>query len=135
MANTTLFDNVTNVDGNTIRIMLQYLKSQQAPIKAIAKLQGANGNVTLPVPQYKEQVNVSSKKLGALFDYLDSGEGNENFKYPSSGKIPAVPQDIGNRKNLSQANFLPATNNQSNLHRSEERRVGKECRSRWSPYH
>ena len=21
------------------------------------------------------------------------------------------------------------------LHRSEERRVGKECRSRWSPYH
>ena len=22
-----------------------------------------------------------------------------------------------------------------NLHRSEERRVGKECRSRWSPYH
>ena len=23
----------------------------------------------------------------------------------------------------------------ANLHRSEERRVGKECRSRWSPYH
>ena len=23
----------------------------------------------------------------------------------------------------------------SKLHRSEERRVGKECRSRWSPYH
>ena len=23
----------------------------------------------------------------------------------------------------------------SNLYRSEERRVGKECRSRWSPYH
>ena len=22
-----------------------------------------------------------------------------------------------------------------NAHRSEERRVGKECRSRWSPYH
>ena len=21
------------------------------------------------------------------------------------------------------------------MHRSEERRVGKECRSRWSPYH
>ena len=24
---------------------------------------------------------------------------------------------------------------QSESHRSEERRVGKECRSRWSPYH
>ena len=26
-------------------------------------------------------------------------------------------------------------NSQGGLHRSEERRVGKECRSRWSPYH
>ena len=25
--------------------------------------------------------------------------------------------------------------NLGNLSRSEERRVGKECRSRWSPYH
>ena len=25
--------------------------------------------------------------------------------------------------------------NPENYHRSEERRVGKECRSRWSPYH
>ena len=24
---------------------------------------------------------------------------------------------------------------ESNINRSEERRVGKECRSRWSPYH
>src|SRR5256885_5238774 len=28
-----------------------------------------------------------------------------------------------------------ATNLGSNRFRSEERRVGKECRSRWSPYH
>ena len=26
-------------------------------------------------------------------------------------------------------------NSVSNTFRSEERRVGKECRSRWSPYH
>ena len=25
--------------------------------------------------------------------------------------------------------------NEKEKHRSEERRVGKECRSRWSPYH
>ena len=28
-----------------------------------------------------------------------------------------------------------ATNRKWKLQRSEERRVGKECRSRWSPYH
>ena len=27
------------------------------------------------------------------------------------------------------------TDNATELDRSEERRVGKECRSRWSPYH
>ena len=29
--------------------------------------------------------------------------------------------------------IMPASN--GNWYRSEERRVGKECRSRWSPYH
>src|SRR5256885_13653979 len=29
----------------------------------------------------------------------------------------------------------PITTTGNNLDRSEERRVGKECRSRWSPYH
>ena len=43
--------------------------------------------------------------------------------------------------NHSRAPPLSNTNNQenfqfnSNFIRSEERRVGKECRSRWSPYH
>ena len=31
--------------------------------------------------------------------------------------------------------FLKDTGIEINLLRSEERRVGKECRSRWSPYH
>ena len=31
--------------------------------------------------------------------------------------------------------FFPFQKTTINLARSEERRVGKECRSRWSPYH
>src|SRR5256712_13159608 len=31
--------------------------------------------------------------------------------------------------------FVEDHNGGAILHRSEERRVGKECRSRWSPYH
>ena len=30
---------------------------------------------------------------------------------------------------------IKSKNNEDPLKRSEERRVGKECRSRWSPYH
>ena len=35
----------------------------------------------------------------------------------------------------AQAGIKIARRNINNLRRSEERRVGKECRSRWSPYH
>ena len=35
----------------------------------------------------------------------------------------------------AERDFYLVTNNSSKGHRSEERRVGKECRSRWSPYH
>ena len=35
----------------------------------------------------------------------------------------------------SSAHLVPTANNTRDLGRSEERRVGKECRSRWSPYH
>ena len=35
----------------------------------------------------------------------------------------------------SKPGILPDTLQVSLLTRSEERRVGKECRSRWSPYH
>ena len=31
--------------------------------------------------------------------------------------------------------YMPDTNFKGWMYRSEERRVGKECRSRWSPYH
>ena len=30
---------------------------------------------------------------------------------------------------------IPISSHDRVYHRSEERRVGKECRSRWSPYH
>jgi len=30
---------------------------------------------------------------------------------------------------------LRTDEHEAEIHRSEERRVGKECRSRWSPYH
>ena len=36
---------------------------------------------------------------------------------------------------IRQFNSLYDTLTRKNLRRSEERRVGKECRSRWSPYH
>ena len=44
----------------------------------------------------------------------------ENLKNVKKNKITNIKSDIPNSKDY---------------YRSEERRVGKECRSRWSPYH
>ena len=48
-----------------------------------------------------------------------------------------VPQIFGqfNHLNIAQALLIEDKLNALKLCRSEERRVGKECRSRWSPYH
>ena len=54
---------------------------------------------------------------------------------------PEDKYDTGNRElpyDDAQRNAEPAARNQyqrNGFPRSEERRVGKECRSRWSPYH
>ena len=50
----------------------------------------------------------------------------------------ATGNDLYNCLSLVQAGELPANELSAAIEaveRSEERRVGKECRSRWSPYH
>src|SRR3990167_5167810 len=47
-----------------------------------------------------------------------------------------VPLDAGRRGRLHNRGAVPAEDSLRAIRvRSEERRVGKECRSRWSPYH
>ena len=73
----------------------------------------------------------------------------------ASPRLPSVVNQQGVRVEKTRSNFLmfvmlassnpdidvtglsdyAARNVQPELQRSEERRVGKECRSRWSPYH
>src|SRR5260370_35102475 len=62
-------------------------------------------------------------------------------------RVPALmrhkteSEAFGERLHLGHGNHLPPGATQYHHmrvvdhHRSEERRVGKECRSRWSPYH
>src|SRR2546429_7312469 len=63
---------------------------------------------------------------------IETAEINLDYCYihsPIDGRAGARLVDVGN---VVQAN---TTSLLSIQRRSEERRVGKECRSRWSPYH
>ena len=48
---------------------------------------------------------------------------------------PALSENKRERKKREKAEKKKNAPAQGNSLRSEERRVGKECRSRWSPYH
>ena len=50
-----------------------------------------------------------------------------HFIYESDGRLINSAQIVGNITDENMLRLLET--------RSEERRVGKECRSRWSPYH
>ena len=48
----------------------------------------------------------------------------------------AIQKEVQDAMNeVVNASFVNAHSNADQFYRSEERRVGKECRSRWSPYH
>ena len=69
--------------------------------------------------------------IGAIFISLGIGilvGYNLNYDQELSKQQASVISDLDNKFDA-----LKVTND--NLERSEERRVGKECRSRWSPYH
>ena len=62
--------------------------------------------------------------------------GVQTCALPISLSPPAVPS-TRERVNLRSTRSVDPGSNRGKLAliRSEERRVGKECRSRWSPYH
>src|SRR3712207_9333727 len=51
--------------------------------------------------------------------------------------LPSVPQllSLASEMEAERNHVLGEPKQQDGFDRSEERRVGKECRSRWSPYH
>src|SRR3712207_8033441 len=79
----------------------------------------------------------SSDVCSSDLNYLVAGAGNYNPSVAANSMAaynPAVP--LSGIKPDFQLQ-IPILDSQGGKHtfRSEERRVGKECRSRWSPYH
>src|SRR5258707_10494406 len=66
------------------------------------------------------------------------GKPDETETHPAGGNYQREPQEGGGSTSTYPFErwfyrYLPGVG--SGIERSEERRVGKECRSRWSPYH
>ena len=63
-----------------------------------------------------------------------------SFTFGGIFSVKTAMADTTNKKDKTDINYdSPLMTNEDDslakMNRSEERRVGKECRSRWSPYH
>ena len=93
----------------------------------------------------KQIFSLGENKLTTDYEIvLDLGKqpwANGFLKKDECGKEPTYPLQLvycNNSELLQLSYFVPKETmflNHTYISRSEERRVGKECRSRWSPYH
>ena len=96
----------------------------------------------------KHLIYFSVAILGSVVTFLIYfslyGIKTESFNDLITGKIKEINpklslniDDVFLKLNAKERTINIRTKPRTNpaLHRSEERRVGKECRSRWSPYH
>src|SRR2546425_11667443 len=84
-----------------------------------------------------ERVNkIPAAKANQIFDLLEKFAGY-GFNKSHAAAYAIVAYQTAYLKANYPVEFLSAmlTNEMNSTDRSEERRVGKECRSRWSPYH
>ena len=85
-------------------------------------------------PEVKQKIN-ELKEAGILIPSLPYNE--DDFSSYGLERDLIVPEDIAwtHRQGEQGDIYFIANQQEETRTRSEERRVGKECRSRWSPYH
>ena len=109
------YTNLKEIFANFLRDKNKHNFNKNSIIKSKLKIDNINRNIRMNrINAILEKVNLNSNKVKTK---LDMGKNN-------------------NEKNEdTNINKLIGILNLSRKNRSEERRVGKECRSRWSPYH
>ena len=99
------------------------------------KILGVYGDTRAPHPVKKLQ---SANEVCIQCHVVDGDRWDTFFRFPPCGTVAEIQVGRGEKVARSGETVVgdPAALGCVDCHmRSEERRVGKECRSRWSPYH
>ena len=91
---------------------------------------GGSGDVWVEVKDITHNKTYPRQQFTAVPYALQVPVDNVTIKFNNAGELESLTGGSGDMSK-SQYDSNAATTNS----RSEERRVGKECRSRWSPYH
>ena len=106
-----------------------------AVISIVIVIVGIIGLTMLPVDQYP-QITPPVVKISASYPGASALTVSQAVATPIEQEINGTPGMLYMESNSSNSGGFSATVTfDVSADRSEERRVGKECRSRWSPYH
>jgi hypothetical protein len=100
------------------------LPPQQWPSEALEIVRQQPAATSSGLPQ--------KRAYGSDFPFRDLGQ-LRGLTYSGGANSASVSSAFGGFSNVWGAQVMPFS--RATFDRSEERRVGKECRSRWSPYH
>jgi len=96
------------------------------------------GNVGLTMIAYFKMINEKGGIRGRTLNLISLDDGysppksvEQIRRLVEQDQVLFIAAPLGTAPNLAMRRYL----NSNKVPRSEERRVGKECRSRWSPYH
>src|SRR3989441_2594902 len=133
-----------------------FMDAHVLPNEAVYAQQLESGTSRWTIPPVMEELKAKARREGLWNLFLPDGEygpGLTNLEYAPlcelMGKSPIAPEvfncsfpDTGNMETIERygspeqkKQWLEPLLEGKIRSRSEERRVGKECRSRWSPYH
>ena len=85
-------------------------------------------------PLGKTDLRVSRLCLGCM-TFGEPDRGNHAWTLPEESSRPIIKRALEGGINFFDTANSYSDGSSEEIVRSEERRVGKECRSRWSPYH
>ena len=106
--------------------------SRDVVINEVTQIQNNAEAALRGVVVIEKIASVETKKCSVTVGF------NSKILKVAEGATKAIQQSIAGDAEAIKSNntsAIKSNNNSSSLCRSEERRVGKECRSRWSPYH
>src|SRR5882762_7187595 len=80
-------------------------------------------------------LNAAQTTLAAFFFQAEAGIRGSSVTGVQTCALPIFKWPSGVMPRLTRSASVRSATTSRSIARSEERRVGKECRSRWSPYH
>src|SRR3989449_10750504 len=123
------------VDPIGERALRERLDGRRGLLRELGWGQAQNPVITIPPPYIREQSWAGRYRTPSWTKGVPAGLEDRMSAFTGFNACGSHGPSRLRACHTNNGMFSPTSRSVQVSHRSEERRVGKECRSRWSPYH